>query len=162
MRTISSQPSFETSRKLRLGRLMPALFTRTSTRPWRFWISAATFATCALSPTSQASASAFTVFSAALRVASLRPEITTLAPAFAISLAAARPMPEPPPVIQATLSSSILLRAEENLLLLLAHLARASGVLQHVQRLLHCRALGDAIAPPLHLRILVEVDALAL
>src|SRR6266850_974163 len=167
MRTISSHPSFVTSRKLRFGRLMPALFTRMSTRPWRLWIPAAAFATCALSPTSQASASAFTVFSAALSVASLRPEITTLAPPFASSTAAARPMPEPPPVIQATLSlrspAGILLGTEEHLGLLLAEARRLPpAVRQHFHRLLHCRPLGNAVAPALEVRILVDVHALAL
>src|SRR5713101_1509533 len=167
MRTISSQPSFVTSRKLRLGRLMPALFTRMSTRRWRLWISAAAFATCALSPTSQAIDSPFTVFSACLSVASLRPEMTTLAPAFAISAAAARPMPEPPPVTQATLfsklASGILLRAEQHLRLLLVEARRLPpAIREHFQRLLHCRALGDAVAPALHLRVLVDVHALAL
>src|SRR2546425_2028385 len=167
MRTISSQPSFVTSRKLRLGRLMPALFTRMSTRPWRLWIPAAAFATCALSPTSQATDSPFTLFSACLSVASLRPEMTTLAPAFAISAAAARPMPEPPPVTHATLPlrspAGILLRAEQHLRLLLAEARRLPpAIRQHLHRLLHRRALGDAIAPALHLRILVDVHALAL
>src|SRR2546425_2499851 len=163
MRTISSQPSFVTSRKLRLGRLMPALFTRMSTRPWRLWIAAAAFATCVLSPTSQATDSPFTLFSACLSVASLRPEMTTLAPAFAISAAAARPMPEPPPVIQATLPSSVLLGTEEHLRLFFVEAGSLPApVGEHFQRLLHRRPLGDAVAPALHLRILVDVHALAL
>src|SRR5438132_4021141 len=166
MRTISSQPSLVTSRKLRLGRLMPALFTRMSTRPWRLWISAAAFATCALSPTSQATASALTCFSACLSVASLRPEITTLAPLFASAVAAARPMPEPPPVTQATLPLSspagILLGTEEHLGLLLAEAWRLPpAIRQHFHRLLHRRPLGDAVAPALHLRVIIDVHALA-
>src|ERR1051325_8839844 len=87
--------------------------------------------------------------------------MTTFARALANSTAAARPMPEPPPVIQATLPSSILLRAEEHLRLLLAE-ARclASTIGQHLDGLLHCRALGDAITPALHVRVVVDVYSL--
>src|SRR5258707_2538411 len=146
---------------------MPALFTRMSTRLWRLWISAATFATWALSPTSQASASAFTCFSASFRVFSLRPEITTLAPAFESSMAAARPMPEPPPVIHATLPFSsparVLLGTEKDLRLFFGKARRLAAPLrEHFECLLHRGALGDAIAPALDPRIVVDAHALPL
>src|SRR5205823_11206744 len=117
--------------------------------------------------TSQASASAFICFSASLRVLSLRPEITTLAPAFASSTAAPSPMPEPPPVIQATLffrlSSGVLLGTEEHLCLFFAEARRLPApVGEHFQRLLHRRTLGDAVTPVLDVRKVVDVHALAL
>src|SRR5690349_23359618 len=107
--------------------------------------------------------SALTCFCAASSVARVRPESTTFAPAFCSSIAPARPMPEPPPVIQATLPSSILRRAEQHLRLLLVHSGgRAPAIGEDFQRLLHRRPLGDAIAPALHVRILVDVHALPL
>src|SRR4051812_25287238 len=162
MRTISSQPSFETSRKFRLGRLMPALFTRMSTRPWRFSISAPTLTTCALSPTSQASASAFTRFTASFSVLSLRPEITTLAPALTSSWAAERPMPDPPPVIHATRPfnspACVLLGTEQHLRLFFCEARRgAAPVRKHFEGFLDRRALGHAIAPALDVRKVVDV-----
>src|ERR1700741_1223639 len=136
---------------------MPALFTRMSTRPWRFWISAAVLATCALSPTSHTIASK----PAFLSVASLRPETTTLAPAPASATAPARPMPEPPPVIHATLfwrlAPGILGLAEQHLRLLLAEARRLPPpVGEHLHRLLHRRTRGDRVAPALHVRILLD------
>src|SRR5688572_9456041 len=77
----------------------------------------------------------------------------------------ARPMPEPPPVIHATLPwrlpICVLPGTEEVLALFVGHL-RAAPVGEHLQRALHRRALGDAIAPAFHLRVLVDVHALPL
>src|SRR5947208_2576405 len=88
--------------------------------------------------------------------------MTMRAPALASSIPPARPMPEPPPVIQATLPLSILSRAEQVLLLLLRHLALAARILQHVERALHRRALEKRIAPALERRVLLDVHALPL
>src|SRR5467141_2121531 len=167
MATIWSQPSTETFRKLRLGRLMPALLTRMSMRPWRLRMAAAIFATSGLSATSTASASplpaAFSCFSAAASVSLLRPEMTTCAPARESSIAPARPMPEPPPVIQATLPASILSGAEEYFRLLLAEAGGLPAALrQYVDGSLHRRPRGNAVAPALHVGILVDVHALAI
>src|SRR5256885_551347 len=178
--TISFQPSIETLLKLRLGRLMPALLTRMSRRPERWRIFSAAFATSPCLATSRAMASplpaAFTSFSACFSVWALRPESTTCAPARASSMPPARPMPEPPPVIQATFPSrffflslaiffalppGVLLGAEQVLLLLVGHL-RAPAVGEHLHRALHRRALEDRIAPALERRVLVDVHALAL
>src|SRR6266436_6048996 len=151
MATIWSQPSTETFLKLRFGRLMPALLTRMSMRPWRLRTAAAIFATSGLSATSTASASplpaALSCFSAAASVSLLRPEMTTCAPARASSIAPASPMPEPPPVIQATLPASILSGAEEYFRLLLAEAgglpARSEEHTSELQSRLHlvCRLL---------------------
>src|SRR2546425_5329198 len=167
MATIWSQPSTETFLKLRFGRLMPALLTRMSMRPCRLRIAAAIFATSGLSATSTASVSplpaALSCFSAAASVSLLRPEMTTWAPARASSRAPARPMPEPPPVIQATLPASILLRAEQHLRLLLAEARRLpAAIRQYLDGSLHRGPLGDAVAPALHVGIVVDVHALAL
>src|SRR5882762_6311433 len=165
--TIWSQPSTETFRKLRLGRLMPALLTRMSMRPCRLRTAAAIFATSALSATSTASASplpaALSCFSATASVSLLRPEMTTWAPARASSIAPARPMPEPPPVIQATLPASILCGAEEYFRLLLAEAGGLPAALsQYFDAALHRRPRGNAVAPALHVGILVDVHALAI
>src|SRR5207302_6270206 len=165
--TIWSQPSTETLRKLRLGRLMPALLTRMSMRPCRLSTAAAIFATSALSATSTASASplpaALSCFSAAASVSLLRPEMTTWAPARASSIAPAKPMPEPPPVTQASLPASILSGAEEHFGLLLAEAGGWPAALrEHFDGALHRRARGDALAPVLHGGILVDVHALAI
>src|SRR6266851_2444934 len=165
--TIWSQPSTETFRKLRLGRLMPALLTRMSMRPCRLRTAAAIFATSALSATSTASASplpaALSCFSAAASVSLLRPEMTTWAPARASSIAPARPMPEPPPVIQATLPASILRGAEEHFRLLLAEAGGLPAALrQYFDAALHRRPRGNAVAPALHVGILLDVHALAI
>src|SRR3954462_13944284 len=146
---------------------MPALLTRMSTRPWRLWISAAVLATWCLSPTLQTKMSALMCFAAASSVARVRPEIAIFAPSFANSTAAASPMPEPPPVIQATLPLSspagVLLGTEQHLRLFFAEARRLAPPLgEHLQRLLDRRALGDAIAPALHVRMLVDVSPLAL
>src|SRR5947208_4511283 len=171
MATIWSQPSTETFLKLRFGRLMPALLTRMSMRPWRLRIAAAALATSAWSATSMAMASplpaALSCFSAAASVSLLRPEMTTCAPARESSIAPARPMPEPPPVIQATLplrlASGILLRAEQHLRLLLAEARRLPAALrQSLGGPLHRGTLGDAVAPALHAGILVDVHSLAI
>src|SRR5438067_9936308 len=107
--------------------------------------------------------SALACFAAASSVARVRPEIATLAPSLANSSAAASPMPEPPPVSHATLPSSVLLGTEEHLRLFFAEAGRLAPSLgEHFQRLLDCGALGDAIAPALHVRMLVDVHALAL
>src|SRR6266480_235076 len=171
MATIWSQPSTETFLKLRFGRLMPALLTRMSMRPWRLRIAAAALATSAWSATSMAMASplpaALSCFSAAASVSLLRPEMTTCAPARESSIAPARPIPEPPPVIQATLplrlASGILLRAEQHLRLLLAEAGGLPAALrQYFYAALHRRPRGNAVAPALHVGILVDVHALAL
>src|SRR5467141_2342168 len=167
MATIWSQPSTETFRKLRLGRLMPALLTRMSMRPWRLRMAAAIFATSGLSATSTASASplpaALSCFSAAVSVSLLRPEMTTCAPARASSIAPARPMPEPPPVIQATLPASILSGAEEYFRLLLAEAGGLPAALrQYFDAALHRRPRGNAVAPALHIGVVVDVHALAI
>src|SRR3954466_2236323 len=171
MATIWSQDSSDTLWKLRFGLLMPALFTRMSMRPRRLRIAAAVFATSFWSETSMAMTSALPAalssFSALFSVSALRPDTTTWAPARANSMPPASPMPEPPPVIQATLPLSglplgILRRAEQILFLLLRHLAGAPRVLQHVERALHRRALEDRVAPALERGVLLNVDALAL
>src|SRR5207302_3100052 len=165
--TIWSQPSTETLRKLRLGRLMPALLTRMSMRPCRLSTAAAIFATSALSETSTASASplpaALSCFSAAASVSLLRPEMTTWAPARASSIAPAKPMPEPPPVIQASLPASILSGAEEYFRLLLAEAGGLPAALsEYFDAALHRRARGNSLAPALHVGILVDIHALAI
>src|SRR6185295_7855537 len=110
-----------------------------------------------------ASPSAFSFFSASLLVFSVRPEMMTRAPAFTSSSAPARPMPEPPPVIQATLPFSILRSPEEVFLLFLGHLGhRAAPFGQHQECLFHCRPLVDGVAPFFQRRVLVDVDALPL
>src|SRR2546425_2609540 len=167
MATIWSQPSTETFLKLRFGRLMPALLTRMSMRQWRLRIAAAIFATSGLSATSTASASplpaALSCFSAAASVSLLRPEMTTCAPARESSIAPARPIPEPPPVIQATLPASILSGAEEYFRLLLAETGSLPAALrQYFYAALHRRPPGNAVAPALHAGILVDVHALAI
>src|SRR5688572_25671263 len=167
--TIWFQPSIDTLRKLRFGWLMPALLMSTSTRPWRFAISAAAFATSCWSETSSAMLSplpaALICFSLADKVSRLLPEMITCAPALASSIPPAKPMPEPPPVIQTTLfcrlSFGILLRTEQVLALLVGHL-RAPPVGEHLHRALHRRALEDRVAPLLQRRKVVDVHALAL
>src|SRR5512134_4186665 len=171
MRTTSSHPSADMVAKLRLPppMLVPALVTRMSMRPWRFSMSAAARATASRSPTSSSVASALPIFfssvSALSLVRAVRPEMITCAPALASSLAPARPMPEPPPVIQATFPFSsvpgILLGSEEVLLLLRRH-RRPAPVGEHLHRALHRGPRGDAVAPALHVRILLDVHALAL
>src|ERR671918_690550 len=161
--TIWSQASTETLRKLRFGLLMPALFTRMSTRPWRLRIACAARATSFWSATSSEIASplpaALISFSAFLRVSALRPETMTCAPARASSMPPARPMPDPPPVIQATLffklSLGILRGAEQDLLLLLGHL-RAPPIGEHLHCALHRRPLEDRVAPALERRVLLD------
>src|SRR5256885_60710 len=111
--------------------------------------------------------SALMCFAAASSVARVRPEIAIFAPSFANSTAAASPMPEPPPVIQATLPLSspagVLLGTEQHLRLFFAEARRLAPPLgEHLQRLLDRRALGDAIAPALYVRMLVDGHALAL
>src|SRR5204863_1811105 len=167
MATIWSQPSTETFLKLRFGRLMPALLTRISMRPWRLRIAAAALATSAWSATSMAMASplpaALSCFSAAASVSLLRPEMTTCAPARESSIAPARPIPEPPPVIQATLPASILSGAKEYFRLLLAEAGRLpAAIRQYLDGPLHRGTPGNAVAPALHAGILVDVHALAL
>src|SRR6185503_5913545 len=165
MATIWSQASTETLRKLRFGLLMPALLIRMSMRPWRLRIACADFATSFWSATSSAIASplpaALISFSAFFSVSALRPETITCAPAFASSMPPARPMPEPPPVIQATLSLGILRVAEKILSLLVGHLC-APAIGEHLHRALHRGALEDRVAPLLERGILVDVHALAL
>src|SRR6185369_11946138 len=89
-------------------------------------MSAATRLTAALSETSSWIASASPSFlsfaSASLFVFSVLPEITTRAPAFTSSSAPASPMPDPPPVIQATLPLGILRGTEQVFFLLFGHL----------------------------------------
>src|SRR5258706_10929658 len=87
--------------------------------------------------------------------------MTTYAPAFASSSAPASPIPDPPPVIHATLPFSILGSPEKILLLLLRHL-RTPPVGEHLQRTLYRLALEDCIAPALERRIFLNVDALPL
>src|SRR5258708_35635510 len=108
-------------------------------RSWRRRIAAAAFATSFWSATSSAIASplpaALICFSAAVSVDLLLPETTTWAPAATSSSAPASPIPEPPPVIQATfpfreLSPGILRRAEQVFLLLLGHLSGEMTKLQ--------------------------------
>src|SRR4051794_9678880 len=166
--TIRSQASVDTLKKLRFGSLIPALFTRISTRPMR----SAALATACLLPTSRAITSqlptALIAFSAAASVSWLRPEITRCIPLRASSSPPARPIPEPPPVIQAVLpfkelASGILRGAKKHLGLFLAE--RRGGppaVSQHLERLLHRRACGDPVAPLPETRIVVDVHALAL
>src|SRR4051812_9018577 len=166
--TIRSQASVDTLKKLRFGSLIPALFTRISTRPMR----SAALATACLLPTSSAIASqlptALIAFSAAASVSWLRPEITTWTPPRASSRPPARPIPEPPPVIQTVfpfneLAPGILRGAKEHFRLFLAE--RRGGppaVSQHLERLLHRRACGDPVAPLPETRIVVDVHALAL
>src|SRR5512135_611846 len=172
MRTTSSQPSSDMVLKFLLPppMLVPALVTRTSMRPWRFSMSAAVLSTAARSPTSSRVASALPAFFRSARplsfVRALRPEMTTCAPARASSSAPARPMPLPPPVIQATLPRSsapgILLRAEQVLSLLGSLRPGAPPVGEHLQRPLHRGARQDRVAPALPVRVLVDVHALAL
>src|SRR5881394_1490280 len=162
MATISSQPSTETLRKFRFGRLMPALFTRMSMRPCCLRIFCAAAATALRSPTSSGRASALLSCCAFFSVSTLRPESTTCAPARANSIPAASPIPEPPPVIQATLSFSVLGCAKQILLLFFGHFPRAARVLEHFQRALHRRALEDRVAPALQRRKFLDVHALPL
>src|SRR5580765_1855999 len=162
MPTISSQPSAETLRKLRFGRLIPALFTRMSMRPCCLRIFCAAAATALRSATSSGRVSALLSFCAFFSVSTLRPESTTCAPARANSIPAASPIPEPPPVIQATLSFSVLGCAKEILLLFFCHFPRAARVLQHVERPLHGRTLEKRVAPLPQRRELLDVHALAL
>src|SRR5580765_4502643 len=149
--TIWSHDSSETLWKLRFGLLMPALFTRMSIWPRRLRIACAVFATSFWSDTSMAmtsaSPAAFSSFSAFFSVSALRPETTTCAPARANSSAPARPMPEPPPVIQATLPLNVLGCAKEIFLLFLGHFTCAPRVLQYVERALHRGTLEDRVAP---------------
>src|SRR3954469_25612837 len=168
--TIWSQPSIETSRKLRFGELMPALFTRMSTRPWRLEISAAALATWSFCATSHTTDSALTCFSASLSVVSVRPERMTVAPSFCNSTAPARPIPEPPPVIQATFPErsplisplGILRRAEENLALLVRVRSLAPAIGEHLHRFRYRRPRGDLVSPALDVGVVVDVHALAL
>src|SRR6185436_4064748 len=136
-----------------------------SQRPWRASKSFATCATCFLSATSSGVAStspnALSCFSAARSLFSVLPEMTTRAPACASSDAPASPIPEPPPVIHATLPLSILRGAEQDFLLLLGHFGTAA-VSENGQRLLHRRALEQSIAPALERGILVDFHSLAL
>src|SRR5688572_17443326 len=171
MATIWSQPSIETLRKLRFGWLMPALFTRMSMRPRRLRISWAARDTSFWSDTSSAIASplpaALMSFSAFFSVSALRPEMTTCAPARASSMPPASPMPEPPPVIQATLSCrlplGILGRAEKNLRLLLRERGRLPApVRQHLDAALDRGSRRNALAPALERRKVLDVHALAL
>src|SRR5262245_6176070 len=161
--TIRPHASVETLKKLRLGSLIPALFTRMSTRPMR----SAALATACLLPTSSAMASqlpaALICFSATASVSWLRPEMTTWTPARASSIPPARPMPEPPPVIQATLPPGILGRSEQDLGLLLGERGRRAPALgQDLECLLHRRAPGDLVAPLLEVRVMVDVHPLPL
>src|SRR5258706_9402364 len=148
-----------------------------SQRPWRASSSLAACATCFLSATSSwtasASPSALSFFSASRFFFSVRPEMTTRAPALTSSCAPDKPMPDAPPVIQATFPSKtrefsctsalgILRRAEQVLLLLLGHFARAARVLQHFQRALHRGALEDRVAPAPERGVLVDFHSLAL
>src|SRR5712692_9066812 len=172
MATIWSQPSTETFLKLRRGRLMPALFTRMSTRPRRLCICCIAFETFFWSDTSSATASPLLAllisFSAFFRVSALRPEITTWAPARESSIPAASPIPEPPPVIQATLplsglSLGILRRAKQHFGLFFCESRSLAATLrQYFERALHCRPRRDALAPALESRELLDIDALAL
>src|SRR5262245_29138300 len=122
---------------------MPALFTRISTRPWRLRIACAERDTSFWSETSSEIASplpaALICFSLASSVSRLRPEMITWAPARASSIPPASPMPDPPPVIHATLPSSILLCAEQILSLLVRHLGPAP-LGEHLHPALHGRA----------------------
>src|SRR6267142_500585 len=166
--TMRSHASVETLKKLRFGSLMPALLTRMSTRPMR----SAALATACLLPTSSAIASqlptALMAFSAAASVSWLLPEMTTWTPLRASSSPPARPIPEPPPVIQAVfplreLASGILSGAKQNLGLFLAERRGwAPAVGQHLERLLYRRTAGDPVAPFPEVRIVVDVHALAL
>src|SRR5207247_8274678 len=79
------------------------------------------------------------------------------------SIAPARPMPERPPVIQATLPASILSGTEEYFRLLIADAGcLPPALLQYFYAALHRRPRGNAVAPALHAGILVDVHALAL
>src|SRR5512146_3515326 len=149
--------------------LVPALVTRMSIRPRRLSMSAAVFSTAARSPTSSSIASALPAFFSAARPLSLvravRPVITTCAPALASSSPPASPMPEPPPVIQATfpLSSALgILLGPEHVLPLLGRHLGAAPVGEHLQRALHRGPGRDAVAPALDVRILLDVHSLAL
>src|SRR5688500_46542 len=138
---------------------MPALLTRMSMRPWRSRMVAATLATAFWSPTSRAIASSPGCWS----VFSLRPEITTVAPALFSACAPARPMPEPPPVIQATLSFSVLGGAKKNLRLLLREAGRlAAPVRQDLDAALDRRAPRDAVATALERGKVIDAHARAL
>ena len=88
----------------------PALFTSTSTRPQVSSTSAAMRRTAAWSATSRLSASAVPPCRSisprtAVSLLSVRPTTATRAPCTAISSAAARPIPLPPPVTMQTLSA---------------------------------------------------------
>src|SRR5258706_1935193 len=168
MATTSSQPSCVMFLKLRWlpEILVPALVTSMSLSPWRYSISAASALRASLSETSSwiasASPSALSFFSASRLVFSVLPDMTTRAPALTSSSAPARPMPDPPPVIQATLPLSILRGAEQIFLLLLRHLRHGAAPLsEHSERLLHRRALEDRVAPALERRVVVDLHALA-
>src|SRR5687768_9011939 len=88
--------------------------------------------------------------------------MTTCAPARASSMPPASPMPEPPPVIHATLSFSILGRAEKNLRLLLRERGRlAAPVGEHLDAALDRGSRRDALAPALERRKVLDVHALA-
>src|SRR6185503_18850618 len=168
MPTMRSHASADTLKKLRLGSLMPALFSRMSTRPMR----SSALPTACLLETSSAIASqlptALTCVSAAASVSWFLPERTTRAPERASSMPPARPMPEPPPVIQAVfpfneLPSGILGCPEEHLGLLLAERRRcAPAIGEHLEGLLHRGTAGDLVAPFFEVRIVVDVHALAL
>src|SRR5205085_12433996 len=98
--------------------------------------------------------SAFTRFCAASRVARVRQERTIFAPAFSSSMAPASPMPEPPPVIQATLPLSsparVLLGTQDDPRLFFAEARRLPApVGEPFQRLPDCRPPRDAIVPAL-------------
>src|SRR5258706_8140722 len=169
MATTSSQPSCVMFLKLRWlpEILVPALVTSMSLSPWRYSISAASALRASLSETSSwiasASPSALSFFSASRLVFSVLPDMTTRAPALTSSSAPARPMPDPPPVIQATLPLSILRGAEQIFLLLLRHLRHGAAPLsEHSERLLHRRTLEDRVAPALERRVVVDLHALAL
>src|SRR2546430_7142381 len=89
--------------------------------------------------------------------------MTTCAPARESSIAPARPIPEPPPVIQATLPASILSGTEEYFRLLLAEAGGLPAALrQYFYAALHRRPRGNAVAPALHVGILVDVHALSI
>src|SRR2546425_1001282 len=105
-RTCCQSSSF--MRRTRLSRVMPALFTRWSIRPWAFTTSSKAASTEARSATSIARASALppaAVISAtaSARRARSRAVRTTVAPSAANALAIARPMPRDAPVTNETL-----------------------------------------------------------
>src|SRR5882724_5623457 len=95
--------------------LTPAQLTRMSTRPWRERIARAESSTASRSVTSTGSASACPPARSMRSCVSAsavarRPVTTTFAPPFASSIAAAWPMPLPPPVTQAIFPASPLMR----------------------------------------------------